>query len=106
SFGHRPATLGTDRCAGSDVILCDHVVDRAADFAETSGEDAEGTAETELDEVGVVNVQVQQRAAGELAVEEEFLSPARRLRDTPKTRGQSFPVSFAVDGLFQPNPFR
>src|SRR5439155_361801 len=105
-FGHRPASLGADGRAGSDLILCDDVVDRAADFAEASGKDAEGTPETELDEVGVVNVQVKQRAAWKFAVEEEFLSPGRGLCDAPKTRGQNSAVSFAVDGLFQPNPFR
>ena len=103
-LGHRPASLGADGRAGSDLILREDVIDRAAHFAETSGEDAEGAPETELDEVGVVNVQIQQRAAGTLAVEEEFLSPGRRLRDSPKTRGQNSAVSFGVDGLFQPNP--
>src|SRR5439155_22522070 len=106
SFGHRPAPFGTDGRARSELVLCDDVVDRAADFAETRGEEAEGAPETELNEVGVVDVQVQQGAAGKFAVEEEFLSPGRRLRDAPKTRGQDFAVGLGVDGLAQPNPYR
>ena len=106
AFGHRPTALGADRGARSDLILGDHVVNGATDLAETSREDALWSAKAELHKVAVVNVQVEQSAAGEAAVQEEFLSPGGRLGDAPEARGQKFAVGILVDGLLQPDPLR
>src|SRR6266498_1755342 len=80
-FAHRPTPLRADGRAGRDVILRHDVVNRAADLAEAAGNDAARTPEAELNEIRVVDVQVEQRAAGKLAVEEELLSPRIRRID-------------------------
>src|SRR5438445_3229015 len=91
-FGHRPTAFSVHRGAGTDLVLRHDVVNRAADFAEPGGKDAARSAETELDKVRAVDVQVEQRAPGQIAVEEKFLPPGRSLGDAAEPRAQDFAV--------------
>src|SRR5689334_16450139 len=82
------------------------MIDRARIFRVASGEDTARFAETELDEIDVVDVQIEDGSAGRGAPGEMLLTPARRFGDATKTGAQHFAVGVLFNGLLKPGPFR
>ena len=103
---HRPASLGADLGAALDLVLRQHMVDGAADLGEAGRVNRLWLAEEMLHEVGVVYVQVEQRAAGGFAVEVDGLPPGRRLCDSLKMGTEHLAVAAAVNRLLDPGPLR
>ena len=81
-----------DDCLVVDLVLGDDVVDGSAELAVAGGEDSFWFAEAELDEVRVVDVNIEEGAAGFFAVEEILLSPAGRFSDATEASGEDLAV--------------
>ena len=82
------------------------MVDGAADLGEAGRVNRLWPTEDVLHKVGVVHVQVEQRAAGRCAVEVDRLSPGGRLADSLKMRAKHLAVAAAVNRLLDPGPLR
>ena len=63
TFCESPTAFGVHDSAGFDFVLGDNMVDGAAEFFVAAGVNIARTAETELNEVNVVDVQVKETAA-------------------------------------------
>ncbi len=103
---HEPRAFGVDDRAAIHLVLGDHMIDRSADALNAGGENAFRQAEEELHEVGIVDVQVEQRAAGLRAIEIGAAAPAGAFGNAPEARGQHLAVALIGDRFLEPCPFR
>ena len=62
TFGQQPASLGVNRGAAGVIVLGNHMIDGTA-ATHAARKHAGGSAEEKVDEISVMNVQIEQRAA-------------------------------------------
>ena len=106
TFGHDPSAFGGNGGAIGDLVLSDHVIDRAAEPGQAGGDDPQRAAEKKLDEIGVVDMEIQQCAAGRFSIEVTGAAPTGRGGNAPESRGEGFAVALVGDGGFEPGPAR
>lgn len=103
---HSPGTFGMDNGAAGDFELGDDVIDGAGVFGITGGKNARRFAEAILDEIDIVDVEIQERAAGAGALGEMFLAPVRRLGHATEAGAENAAVGIVCNCLLEPGPFR
>ena len=104
AFGHDPGAFGVDGGAVSDLVLGDDVIDGAAEAGQTGGENAMWAAEEELDKIGVVDMEVKERASGGFAIEITGAAPTGRSGNAPESGGEGFAVGFLEERRLEPGP--
>src|SRR5688572_30449162 len=106
TFGHRPTAFGVHDRAGVYFVLSDYMVNRPAEFLVSARIHAMRPAKTELHEIRVVNVQIEQAAAGFGALKKILLAPGGWFSHAAEAGGEDFAELLLSDGGLEPRPFR
>ncbi len=89
-----------------DLILRHDMIDGTAEFRVARGINPQRFSKAKPDEIGVMNVQVEQRAARKRPIGKMRLPPAGRLRDTFERHAQQPPITPLLNAFLEPDKFR
>lgn len=104
SWRHGPSAFGRDKRDVVVEVMGHDVVDGSCELRITAAEDGIWFSEAVMDEIGIMNVQVQESASAGFPIQEE--GATRMGGDTAEVGGKDLAERFPFDRLFQPIPSR